>query len=289
MSKPFSAAGALFALVTIWGYNWVVMKVGVQYASPFDFAAMRAFFAGIMLLLVMMWRHQPLLPKDIPGTFLVGILQTSGVLGLSMWALVSGGAGKTAILNYTMPFWVLLLAWLLLGEQIRKLQWLSVAVAFSGLLCILMPLDLSEGLLSKGLALLSGISWAIGAVLAKRLQQKSKLNVLSFTTWQMLFGSIPLILAAVLVPAQPITWSPAFIAALLYNIIPGNAIAWLLWFYALSQLSAGTAGLGMLATPVIGVLAAWIQLGETPATLELVGMFLIVLALLLNAVQVMKR
>lgn len=233
-----SAVLALAALAIVWGYNWVVMKVGVQYSSPFDFAAMRALFGAISLFLVMLWLRKPILPKEVPGTFLTGLLQTSGVLGLTMWALVSGDAGKTAVLNYTMPFWVLLLAWLVLGERLRGVQWLGVVLALGGLLLILMPLSLTDGLMNKALALLSGFTWALGAIVAKKLHQKNTLDLLSFTAWQMLFGSIPLILAALLVPAPPITWSPAFIAALIYNVIPASAIAWLLWFYALSRLSA---------------------------------------------------
>ena len=44
---------ALFLLTLIWGYNWVVMKTAVQYASPFQFAALRTFLGAIMLFLVM--------------------------------------------------------------------------------------------------------------------------------------------------------------------------------------------------------------------------------------------
>jgi drug/metabolite transporter (DMT)-like permease len=212
----------------------------------------------------------------------------SGFYGLSTWALVSGGAGKTAVLNYAMPFWVLMLAWLALGERVRGPQWIAVAAALTGLICILLPFSLAEGVFSKGLALLSSVSWAGGVIVAKRLQQRSQVDLLSFTTWQMLFGSIPLLLVALLVPSQPINWSPAFIAALVYSIIPGNAIAWLLWFYALSRLPAGIAGVGTLAAPVIGVLAAGIQLGEMPGMLEAIGMVLIVCALVLNAMQALR-
>ena len=209
-------------------------------------------------------------------------------LGLpTAWALAQP-AGKTAVLNYAMPFWVLLLAWLVLGEQVRGVQWISVVVALVGLICILMPLSLAKGLFSKELAILSSISWAGGVIVAKRLQRRSPLDLLSFTTWQMLFGSIPLILVALLVPSQPIDWSSTFIAAMIYSVIPGNAIAWLLWFYALSRLPAGVAGLGTLAAPVIGVLAARIQLGEEPRMLEAVGMILIIGALSLNAIQALR-
>lgn len=184
-----------------------------------------------------------------------------------------------------MPFWVILLAWPVLGERLRKLQWLSVVIALAGLLFILMPFSFNEALFSKGLALLSSISWAVGIIVSKRLQQKTTLDLLSYTTWQMLFGCIPLVLITFFIPSSPITWSFQFIAALFYSVIPGNAIAWLLWFYALSRLSAGSAGMGTLATPVAGVLAAWIQLGEQPTVLEATGMVLIVCALGVNTIQ----
>lgn len=292
ISKQPSSQGlailALIFLVLIWGYNWVVMKIAVEYATPFDYAALRVFLGGVILWLVLAWRRQPIWPKRAGGAFVVGALQMSGFYGLSTWALVSGGAGKTAVLNYAMPFWVLVLAWLVLGERVRGIQWFCVVAALTGLICVLMPFSFSEGLFSKGLALLSSMSWAGGIIVAKKLQQRSALDLLSFTTWQMLFGSIPLVLVAFLFPSQPINWSPAFIAALIYSVIPGNAIAWLLWFYTLSRLPAGVAGLGTLAAPVIGVLAARLQLGEEPGFLEAVGMLLIIGALVLSSLQALR-
>lgn len=229
--------------------------------------------------------RKPLAPQAILGTLLTGVLQTAGVYGLSMWALVTGGAGKTAVLNYTMPFWVLLFAWFLLGERLRKIQWIGASLAFSGLVCILFPLDLSQDLFSKGLAILSGMSWGLGVVIAKRTQQKHPFDLLAFTTWQMAFASLPLLLIAWLVPTPPVNWTLPFVLSLLYNIVPGTVIACLLWFFALSRLPAGTAGLGMLGTPVFGVLAAWWQLGERPSGLEAIGILLILIALSLNIFQ----
>ncbi len=56
-------------------------------------------------------------------------------------------------------------------------------------------------------------------------------------------------------------------------------LAWILWLYVLSALPAGMAGLGMLLTPVLGMTASWLQLGEKPSELEGVGMGFIVCAL----------
>jgi drug/metabolite transporter (DMT)-like permease len=287
-SSQKTAILSLMVLVVIWGYNWVVMKVAVRYSSSFDYAALRVLLGIISLLVVFIWLRKPFLPKEAFGTFLTGVLQTAGFYGFSTWALVSGGVGKTVVLNYAMPFWVLLFAWFALGERLRRAQWIGIAIALGGLLFILMPFSFTKGLFSEVLALLSGFSWAAGIVVAKRLQRRTKLDLLSFTTWQMLFGSIPLVLCAFLIPSPPIHWTVPFVATLAYSGILGGAIAWLLWFYALSRLPAGVASLGTLATPVVGVSAAWIQLGETPSFLEAVGMVLIIGALVLNSIQAIK-
>jgi drug/metabolite transporter (DMT)-like permease len=288
-SSQKTAILALIVLVLIWGYNWVVVKVALRYSSSSDFAALRILVGLMGLLVVFISSRKPLLPrKEVFGIFLTGVLQTGGFYVFSTWALVSGGVAKTVVLNYAMPFWVLLLAWFALGERLQKTQWMGVAIALAGLFFILMPFRFTKGLFSEVLALLSGFSWAAGIVVAKRLQQRTELDLLSLTTWQMLFGSIPLFLCAFLIPSPPIRWSGPFFATLAYSGIFGGAIAWLLWFYALSRLPAGVASLGTLATPVVGVLTAWIQLGETPTFLEAVGMVLIIGALILNSIQAIK-
>jgi len=292
-SRPRSSQKAailsLTVLVLIWGYNWVVMKVALRYSSSSDFAALRILVGLAGLLLVFISSRKPLLPRrGVFGIFLTGVLQTGGFYIFSTWALVSGGVGKSVVLNYAMPFWVLLLAWFVLGERLQRTQWAGVAIALAGLLFILMPFRFTKGLFSEVLALMSGFSWAAGIVVAKRLQQKSEPDVLSLTTWQMLFGSIPLFLCAFLIPSPPIRWSVSFIATLAYSGILGGAVAWSLWFYALSRLPAGVASLGTLATPVVGVLTAWVQLGETPTLLEGVGMVLIIAALVLNSILAIK-
>jgi drug/metabolite transporter (DMT)-like permease len=288
-SSQKTAILSLIVLVLIWGYNWVVMKVALRYSSSSDFAALRILVGLVGLLVVFISSRKPLLPrKEIFGIFLTGLLQTGGFYVFSTWALVSGGVGKTVVLNYAMPFWVLLFAWFVLGERLRRTQWAGVASALAGLLFILIPFHFTKGLFSEVLALLSGLSWAAGIVVAKRLQQKTELDLLSFTTWQMIFGSIPLFLCAFLIPSPPVRWTATFVATLAYSGILGGAVAWSLWFYALSRLPAGVASIGTLATPVVGVLTAWIQLGETPTLLEAVGMILIIGALVLNSMQAIK-
>lgn len=282
-AKRHLAFFALVALAIIWGYNWVVMKIALRDAPPFDFAALRSFFGAISLFGVLLLQGKSLKPEVLRETIGFGLLQTTGVIGLIHWALVGGGAGKIAVLNYTMPFWALLFAWIFLKERLYGKQWISVGFALVGLLLVLLPLNLTSDLFSKSLGILSGICWATSAILLKRLTQKRSIDLVSFTAWQMLIGSLPLIGIALIASDRPVEWTGSFVAALLYNIVPGSAIAWLLWFYALRQLPTGAASLGTLAVPVVGVFAARTQLGEIPAMSESIGIVLILMALLLNA------
>jgi drug/metabolite transporter (DMT)-like permease len=277
-------AAALALLALIWGYNWVVMKIGLGYAQPFTFSALRTSLGALSLFLVLIVMRRSLRPQAVGFTIVIGLLQTTGFTGLLMWALQSGGAGKTSVLTYTMPFWLLLLAWAFLGERLRGTQWLAAGLALAGLLFILSPWRL-QGTFSSVLALAAGISWAASAIVVKTLQKRQHVDLLSLTTWQMLFGSLPLILIALLTGSGGPEWSATFIWALAYNVVLGNALAWLLWMFALRKLPAGAAGLGTLATPVIGVAAAWLQLGERPSAGEAAGMALIIAALAIIATR----
>lgn len=287
-SPPSTNRLALLALVLLalcWGYNWVVMKVAVEYASPFAFATLRNLFGALSVFLLLGVLGRSLRPQTIAGSALFGFLQSGCSIGLLTWALVEGGAGKTAILTYTMTFWTLLFAWIFLGERLRRRQWLGVGLALIGLVLILMPFSLADGLKSKVIAVAAGVFWAAASMVLKKFNQRQQIDVLSFTAWQMLFGTLPLTLVSWLVVSEPIQWTPTFIGALIYNAVPGSAIAWFLWLYALKHLPAGIAGLGGLMTPIVGITAASLQLGESPSLAESVGIGLILVAIALATVR----
>ena len=282
---------ALFLLTLIWGYNWVVMKLAVQYASPFQFAAIRTFLGALMLFIVIFFSKRPLALKEFPTMLLLGLLQTCGFTGLLIWALVHGSAGKTAVLAYTMPFWVMLFAWPMLGEKVQGWQWLAVTFALFGIVLIFDPLHIKADGFSMFLAVCSGIFWAISAIVSKKLHARlPEMDLLNLTAWPLLLGAIPIVILAVVLPAPPIQWTTTFINTILFSVFLSGSLAWVLWIYALQRLQAGIASMASMLAPVIGVLSAWIQLGEVPKTHELVGMLLIALSLvIISTINIRKH
>ena len=265
---------ALGLVTLIWGYTWVPLKVGVAYAGPFMFAALRTLPGGILLLVLVVALGRPFRPKAVRLTVLFGVLQTSGFMGLTIAALVSGGAGRTAILANTWQFWILLMAWPLLGERLRGSQWLSVLLALGGLVLIIEPWRL-QGIVSSLLALAAAVCWAAASIVAKVLRRRHTVDLLSFTAWQTLFGSIPLVLLAVFFEGDLPEWSGAFLWSFAYTLVAATGVGAFLWLYVLQEMPAGIAGLGTMGTPVVGLLASWAQLGERPTALEIGGMIVI--------------
>lgn len=281
-SNPLALIG-LLVLTLIWSYSWIAMKQVTLYIGAFDFTALRCIFGAVLLFIVLFLRGhgRGMRPTPFGYTLAIALLQTCGMIGLAQWALMSGGAGRVAILTYTMPFWVVILAAVFLGERMRRRQYAAIGVAALGLCLVMQPWQLDvTSLKSALLAILSGVSWGASAIVAKRLYQRHPgLDLLALTSWQMLYAALVMSAVAMLVPQRPIDWQPGVFWALGYSAILATALAWSLWLYVLRNLPASIASLSTLAVPVFGVLFSWWLLGERPDSVESLGIALIVFAL----------
>jgi drug/metabolite transporter (DMT)-like permease len=276
-------------LVILWGYAWITSKIGLNYASPLDVVALRLELGVLTLFIGLLWTGRPLKPQHWQALLMIGLIQTGAFLLLNTWALSEGGPGKTSVLVFTMPFWVLVFAWPMLHERIEGLQWAAVALAIAGLLFVLEPWQMHTSLFSKTLAVMAGMCWAIGVIYAKRLHHREKVEPLAFTFWQMIVGLIPILIAQALFDRQAIVWSNTFIAVTVFNGVMATGIGWLAWLYVLHRLPAGTTSLSSLGIPVIAIFSSWIQLGEQPGRSELIGMLLIGVALALLSYLSIRR
>lgn len=266
---------ALFVLSLTWGYNWVVAKQALTYAPPFAFAAERCIGAALALVIIVKLLGKPL-KLVAPGvTFAIALAQVSGFMVFQTWALVEGGPGKTAVLIFTMPIWTLLMAWPLLGERVRGRQWLAAASTLGGLLLIIEPWAMHSSLFSKFLGVMAALCWAIGTILVKRLSRHQRIDLLSLTMWQMILGSVPLLLLALLVPERPTDWSVNYVGILVFMAVVSTAMCWWLWIFILDKVPAWEASLSVLGTPVVALISSRLVFNEEFKLTELAGILLI--------------
>jgi len=277
---------ALVAMVLIWGYSWILMKIALAHAHPFDFSALRVAIGGAFLFLIAAIQRRPLRLKSYRMAIVIGSLQVALFVALSQFALLAAGPGKTSVLVFTMPFWMVVFAHYVLHERMNESQWLAVALAFAGLVLIVAPWNLTHVGASL-LAVTAGAVWAIASVISKKWPARE--DQLTFTAWQLLVGTAWLTALSFVVPHEPVRWNAEFTTALVFCAVLATGIGWWLWTYVLANMSAGVAGINSLGIPVVAVLSSAIQLGERPPPLEITGMLMIGAALVLLARLGMMR
>jgi len=262
---------ALAFLTLIWGSNWVVMKLALQSANPVILNVQRTWLATLVLFAVLLWRRGPLLPESWIAVIVTGIFQTTINFGSTTMALAGGGAGRTSVLVFTMPFWTLLLAWPVLRERVRGYQWLAVACALAGLVLVVEPWQWQGDIAPKLWAVSSGLGWAAGTVATKYFQRNHRFDALNFISWQMLIGVLPLSALPLLLDLPATQWSTTYLLLLLQIGAVSTALGFLLWIAVLRWLPAGTASLNMFAIPVIALLSSMALFGEHLTRNEWIG------------------
>ena len=276
---------ALVVLTFIWGINWIAMKAALQHANPLTFNAQRTSLAVVVLLIALTARRGRWWPHNWIAVIVTGFFQTVVNFGATTMAVAGGGAGRTSVLVFTMPFWTLLIAWPLLHERVRAQQFAAIAFALGGMVLVVAPWQWQGDLTPKLWAVLSGLGWASGTIAMKYYQRDPDFDLLSFITWQMALGVLPLILLPIAFHAPDVGWTASHVLLLLFTGVVATAGGFLLWMEVLRWLPAGVASLNMFAVPVIALVSSMIVFGERLSLAEWLGIALIGAGLALLSVE----
>ena len=286
LSKQRRRASLLVAcLVLIWGCNWPVNKVVLSHISPLWFACLRVAMGSISLFLVQAFRTEGVkLPAraDLPVVLSIGLVQVAAVMALVQLGLANVPAGRSAILSYTTPVWVVPGAILILGERLRLAKSIALLLGLAGVAVMFNPaaFDWSNhtAVVGNGYLLAAAALWA-GSIIHVRAHRWQG-TPLILAPWQMLIGLIPLFALAWSVEGPPphVSFS---LGTLVLAIYSGPLIT-AFPFWALVTVSrtlpAVTTSLTLLLVPMIGLLSSVIFLTEQINATLIVGLLLIVCA-----------
>jgi drug/metabolite transporter (DMT)-like permease len=282
--RAHGAAGAYVALVAlalIWGFSWIAMKVATHDASPLALAMSRSAVGAVALIALLPATGRPLRSPPFWPTLVLGLLQTTVYTVVASLAIVLGRAGNTSVLVYTMPFWLALLASPILHERIGPMRWVALVLAAVGLALIVGPFR-GGTTLSRLLAVLAGLVWAVSAIWAIVMQRTGDFDLLSVTAWQMVWGTLAMLPLAFVMPCEA-RWTASFTLSIAYLGVGASASGWVLWMFVLSRLPPSAAGVASMGTPMIGVVSAALLLHEIPTRVELAGIACVLIALVVNA------
>jgi drug/metabolite transporter (DMT)-like permease len=245
--------------------------IGADGYGPGELALLRFGTASTALALYALATRMRLpAPSDLPGLALAGFLGISVYHVALNFGEVTVQAGAASLLISAAPVFTALLSAVFLQEQLTRIGWGGILLAFAGVALIALSggggLRFTPGAL---LILLSAVVAAAFSILSKKtLRRYAALEFTSYAIWA---GTLPmLVFLPGLLRRFPLAAPPATFAVIYLGIFPA-AIAYVLWNYALSRMPASLLSSFLYLSPVIASFIAWVWLGEVPALLTVLG------------------
>jgi probable blue pigment (indigoidine) exporter len=263
-----SPLGLVFLGVTSvgWGLNFPIMKHLLTEWPPLSSRGLCGIAGAAALALIALARRQSLgVPRQLWSRLvLVSLLTIGGWVAFMGLALLWLSASEAAVLGISIPVWVALLAWPILGERLSPVRAISLTIALAGISVLIggNGLEASAVKLPGLLCALAGaVCVALGTVLTKHFPLA--MPPLALAAWQVGLGCLPIALVGLAVE-QPHLASLSGVgwASMIYMTLIQFCLCYVCWFAALERLPAATASIGTLLVPVIGVLAAGAMLHE---------------------------
>ncbi|WP_208588716.1 DMT family transporter [Gracilibacillus suaedae] len=265
----------LFALLivittSLMGSSFAIGKIGLQYVSPLLLVGLRFTLAGILMGITVsiFKRRHPVTFREWLRIILIGLFQTTGVMGLIFISMRTITAGETSILTFTNPLLVIILGTLFLGTKYRWSQWLGVIVGFLGVF-ITLGADLEIQQIGTVLGFLSAVCWAIATLLMNRWGKS--LDVWVVTAYQMLAGGVLLLFASAFFEKVELVITANSVFIVLWLAIMASIVQFAVWFFLLQNENPGKVSSFLFLAPLFGVLFGWILVGEKLHISTLIG------------------
>lgn len=285
MPLRHSLAAALVA--AIWGFNFVVIHVGLQDVPPLLFVAIR--FAVVAVPAVFFVAR----PKA-PWTVVVAIGCTTSLGQFTMVYLamhLGMPAGLTALVLQAQVVFTVLIAAFALHERPRRQQVIGIAIGALGLVVVGFGRAEHVPALAVLVTLAGALSWGIGNVITRHAKVSSGV---SLVVWSALVVPLPALALSLTFEGPEAVRSgiAAFglsaLASTLFTALASTLFAYGLWNTLLARYPAAAVTPFILLVPAVGMTCSAIFLGERPNAAELTGAFIVLAGVALATVRLAR-
>ena len=286
---------AVVAAASIWATLGLFAKI--LYAQGVSFESLVAVRASVGWVAVMTFVLATGKAKSLRVARRdLAFLAPLGFVGIGLFYLLyfytvrESTVGTAAILLYSSPAFVVVLARLFLKERLNAAKVLALFLTAGGVLLVAgayVPsnLEVTPTVLLTGL--LSGLTYGLYSIFGRPVTGHLRPSII--LSYALLFGSLLLVVAA-LPTLHTLSGLPASSYALLFMLaVVHTTLGFALYTFGLGRLGAGRAAIVATAEPVVAVVLGTALLGESLTVLKVVGALLVISGAVLAQVRIRKR
>jgi O-acetylserine/cysteine efflux transporter len=252
----------------IWGFNFVVIAIGLDSFPPILFSALR--FVCAAFPAVLFWGK-----GDIEWRW---ILSIGIILGIVMFSLLYLGmsagmpAGLSSLVLQIQAVFTLILSIAVLRDMPTRWQTIGMVVAFLGIGLLAIDRYETTSFLGLMLVIISGFAWAVSNILMKLC---GNIDMFRLIIWMSLIPPIPLFLISLrfetgqMKALSHMSWAGA--GSVLYTGLVSTVLAFAIWGKLFREYSPNMVAPFALLVPIFGMFSSFIVLNERFTSLEFIA------------------
>jgi drug/metabolite transporter (DMT)-like permease len=262
------------SFVLLWASSFIASRMGLRFLSPFLFVTVRLALAVAVLAIVVAVLRRPWRP--LAGKWghcaVAGVLTNSTLLLAAHYAMVHVAGAQIALVQTLNPLLTAMLAWPVLGERLRPLQWLGLLLGAAGVVLIVglaatrSPVELDGLLLTAG----GVVGLCAGTLYFGRFCRG--VPVLEGTTVQLAAATVACAAATAMFETPRAQWTGFAIAAVVWNAGAVSLGGMALYYLMLVHGTAARATANFYLVPGTAAVLAWVLLGERLSALTVLGL-----------------
>jgi drug/metabolite transporter (DMT)-like permease len=285
ITRPFNTLPLVIAVFCmLWSFAFVAGKIGVTDCPPLILLAARFSLAGVVIFAISALRRDgwQLSWRDVAAYGVIGLFNNALYLGLGYTGLQSVSAGLGALIVSANPVFTAVLAALLLHEPLTARKIVGLLLGVAGVASIVwhrmsVGTDSPHGILFTLASLASIVG---GTILFKVLAPKGSLW-LGNGVQNIVAGVVLIPVALGFSDIHAILPSARLLGAFAFLTLGGSILAYVLWFHVLKTCGATAASAYHFLMPPLGMLFAWMVLGEHVEPRDLLGIVPVALGIYL--------